>query len=100
MTTTATNTLGTALTLTVKTLGTSCAAFDGTSRRSRRPPSTAPRSAARRRVPRPATAPWPALSNEVLCFRVNLPLATGDTLQGITSAVTFTFAAEQTANNP
>jgi hypothetical protein len=35
----------------------------------------------------------------VLCFRVSLPLATDNTAQGISSAVTFTFDAEQTANN-
>ncbi len=41
------------------------------------------------------------VSNEVLCFRVSLPLATTNpALQGLTSAVSFTFAAEQTANNP
>jgi hypothetical protein len=31
---------------------------------------------------------------------VSLPLATADALQGATSAATFTFDAEQTANNP
>jgi hypothetical protein len=36
----------------------------------------------------------------VLCFRVSLPLTTGNALQGITSAASFTFDAEQTANNP
>jgi hypothetical protein len=39
-------------------------------------------------------------TNEVLCFRVSLPLTAADTLQGASSAATFTFNAEQTANNP
>jgi len=39
-------------------------------------------------------------ANEALCFRVSLPLATGNGLQGATSVATFTFDAEQTANNP
>ena len=41
-----------------------------------------------------------AATNEVLCFRVSLPIGTGNGLQNTTSAVTFTFDAEQTANNP
>ena len=38
-------------------------------------------------------------ANEVLCFNVSLPLATGNTYQGLTSTATFAFVAEQTANN-
>ena len=37
---------------------------------------------------------------ETLCFRVNLPLATGNGYQSATTTATFTFDAEQTANNP
>jgi hypothetical protein len=99
MSTTATNTLGTALTLTVRTLGTSCATFDGTVVVA----TTALNGAAIGSATQGAQAgdrTLAGLANEVLCFRVELPLATGDALQGITSAVTFTFAAEQTANNP
>lgn len=99
MSTTATNTLGTALTLTVRTLGTSCATFDGTIVVA----TTALNGAAIGSATQGAQAgdrTLAGLANEVLCFRVELPLATGDALQGITSAVTFTFAAEQTANNP
>ena len=40
-----------------------------------------------------------ATASETLCFRVNLPLATGNTFQNATTTVTFTFDAEQTANN-
>jgi spore coat-associated protein N len=41
-----------------------------------------------------------ASSSETLCFDVSLPLATGNTFQGATTTATFTFDAEQTANNP
>ena len=39
-------------------------------------------------------------TNEVLCLNVRLPLATANASQGQTTTATFTFAAEQTANNP
>jgi hypothetical protein len=39
-------------------------------------------------------------ASEVLCFRVSLPLSTDDTFQNTSSDATFTFDAEQTANNP
>ena len=39
-------------------------------------------------------------ASEVLCFRITLPLVTPDAFQGATSVATFTFNAEQTANNP
>jgi hypothetical protein len=39
-------------------------------------------------------------ANEVLCFRVSLPLATGNSFQGLTTTATVAFVAEQTANNP
>lgn len=40
-----------------------------------------------------------ASANEVLCFKVLLPTATGNTYQALTTTATFDFAAEQTANN-
>jgi hypothetical protein len=40
-----------------------------------------------------------ASANEVLCFHVSLPGATGDAFQSATTTATFTFAAEQTKNN-
>lgn len=40
------------------------------------------------------------LSNETLCFRISLPLATGNAYAAATAVTTFTFDAEQTANNP
>lgn len=39
-------------------------------------------------------------ASEVLCFQVTLPFNTPNAFQGATSTATFTFAAEQTANNP
>lgn len=38
-------------------------------------------------------------ASEVLCIRVLLPLAIGNTSQGITTTASLNFAAEQTANN-
>ncbi len=99
MTTAATNALGTSLQLTVKDLGTDCATFDGntvlaaTTLNGALIGSSAQGAQAGDRV-------LDAATNEVLCFRVSLPFGAANTLQGATSAVTFTFAAEQTANNP
>jgi len=53
----------------------------------------------------PATGPHAndrtlaASASEILCFRVELPLASGNAYQGITSTATLTFVSEQTANN-
>lgn len=99
LTSTATTALGTALQLTVKTLGTNCATFDGTTVLA----ATALNGAAIGSPTQGAQAGdrvLAAASSEVLCFRVSLPLATGNTLQGLTSALTLTFDAEQVANNP
>jgi len=99
MTSAATNVLGTTLQLEVKTLGTNCATFDGTTivgpttLNGALIGSAAVGAQAGDRVLAAAT-------NEVLCFQVSLPWATGNALQNTNSAVTFTFAAEQTANNP
>jgi spore coat-associated protein N len=40
-----------------------------------------------------------ASGSETLCFHASLPLATGNAFQGATTTATFTFDAEQTANN-
>lgn len=40
-----------------------------------------------------------ASASETLCFRVSLPSGTGNSYQGATTTVTFTFDAEQTVNN-
>ena len=39
-------------------------------------------------------------ASEVICYRATLPIATGNTFQGAATTATFTFSAEQTANNP
>jgi predicted ribosomally synthesized peptide with SipW-like signal peptide len=96
--TVASNILGDELTLTVKTFGTDCSAFDGTTVLA----ATTLDGAAIGSPTQGADAGdrvLGAASSEVLCFRVSLPLATGNAAQGISSAVTFTFDAEQTANN-
>ena len=99
LTAAATNLLGDTLTLTVKTLGTSCTAFDGTTVLA----ATALDGAA---IGDPAPGAdagdrtLAAAASEVLCLQIGLPLSTGNTLQGATSTAAFTFDAEQTANNP
>lgn len=41
-----------------------------------------------------------AAANETLCFRVSLPQGTSGAYQAASTTTTFTFDAEQTANNP
>ncbi len=41
-----------------------------------------------------------ASASEILCFKVELPLAAGNGFQGATTTATFTFDAEQTSSNP
>ena len=85
------------LTLTVKTLGTSCALFDGTSVY-----AGALASALFGDPTQGAQAGDRTLAgagSETLCFRATLPLATGNAYQNATTTTTFTFQAEQTANN-
>lgn len=86
------------LTLVVKTAGTSCAAFDGTQIYSGALNGAAFGSNAAGAQAGDRTLN--AGTNEVLCFRATLPLATGNAFQGATTTATFTFDAEQTANNP
>lgn len=100
MTTAASGTLGSALELTVRTLGTNCATFDGS--------VVVAATTLNGALIGDATAGADTgdrvlngLTNEVLCFRVSFPSAVTDPLLGgQTSAVTFTFDAEQVANNP
>lgn len=40
-----------------------------------------------------------ASATQQLCFRVSLPLSTGNTFENLTTTATFAFAAEQTKNN-
>ena len=39
-------------------------------------------------------------TSETLCFRVQLPVGTGNAFQGASTTTTFTLTSEQTANNP
>jgi len=41
-----------------------------------------------------------ASASEILCFQVQLPSNAASSLQGLSTTATFTFDAEQTANNP
>jgi predicted ribosomally synthesized peptide with SipW-like signal peptide len=92
--------LASQLTVTIRELGTSCAAFDGTQLYS----GTVP-YATGNLVGDPAQGAdagdrtLNASASETLCFRATLPLATGNAYQGAATTMTFTFSAEQTANN-
>jgi spore coat-associated protein N len=86
------------LQLTVKSAGTSCAAFDGTTLYTGALSAAAFGSNAAGAQAGDRTLN--AAANEVLCFRATLPAATGNAFQGATTTATFTFDAEQTANNP
>ena len=101
MSTVATNALGAQLQLTIKTqdAGGGCAAFTGTSVLA----ATTLNGAGFGSSVQGANAGdrnLAAGASEVLCFRVSLALSTGNAFQGATSAATFTFDSEQTANNP
>jgi len=100
-----TKSLRDALSLTVKTIdattpGTPCDNFDGTTL------YTGVLGASTAAVGSPAAGAQAGdrtlagLSNETLCFRISLPLATGNAYAAATAVTTFTFDAEQTANNP
>jgi hypothetical protein len=96
--------LASQITITIRQLGTSCAAFDGTQLY-----SGVVGYATTNLVGNPAQGgqagdrvlnPAPATNNETLCMRATLPLGTGNTYQGASTTMTFTFDAEQTANLP
>jgi spore coat-associated protein N len=102
MSTVATNALGDQLTLAVRQedAGGGCAAFTGTVVVAA---GTALDGAGFGSAVQGAQAGDRVLvggASEVLCFRVSLPLNSGNAFQGVSSAATFTFNAEQTANNP
>jgi len=101
MTTAATNddslSLKDALTLTIKTLGTNCATFNGT--------QLYTGTLANGAIGNPAQGPdggdrtLAASGSEDLCFKVEFPSGATEPEDAATTA-TFTFAAEQTKNNP
>ncbi len=86
------------MTLTIKTLGTSCATFDGTTVFSGALSAAALGSNAAGAQAGDRTLSGAA--SETLCFRASLPIASGNGFQNATTTTTFTFDAEQTANNP
>jgi hypothetical protein len=86
------------MTLTVKTLGTSCAAFDGTTLYNAALSAAAFGSNAAGAQAGDRTLA--AAASETLCFRATLPLASGNGFQNAATTTTFTFDSEQTANNP
>jgi spore coat-associated protein N len=94
------------LTLTVKTIdvttpGTPCNDFDGTSVLAATVLGATTAGFGDPTVgPQAGDRVLSAGANETLCFRVTLPGGTGDPFQGATTTTTFTFDAEQTANNP
>jgi predicted ribosomally synthesized peptide with SipW-like signal peptide len=102
MSTVATNALGGQLTLTVRAedAGGGCAAFTGAVIVTA---GTTLNGAAIGSAAQGAQAGDRTLAggaSEVLCFRVSLPMSTGNAFQGVSSVATFSFDAEQTANNP
>lgn len=82
--------LATALTLTIKTVGSSCADFDGTTLFDGPLDEAAFGSEANGR-------PLPAATAEILCFRIGLPFDTGNALQGAATTVTLSFGASTQA---
>lgn len=83
--------------LVVKTAGTNCATFDGSTLF-----SGTLASAAFGDVTPGADANDRTLAaglSETLCFRATLDISTGNAFQGAATTTTFTFTAEQTANN-
>jgi len=102
MTTTATDADGKALknlmTLTIKTSGTSCAAFDGTTLFTGVIASAALGNVAVGQ--QTGDRQLVAAGSEQLCFRAAMPDSAGNAYQQAATTATFTFAAEQTAHNP
>ena len=93
------------LTLTIKTVdvttpGTPCNDFDGTQLYTGDLDSTAGKLVGdSTQGAQAGDRTLTAAANETLCFRVTLPLSTGSSYQGAATTATFTFDAEQTANN-
>jgi hypothetical protein len=88
------------LMLQVKTLGTSCAVFDGTDVVTSAALGTNPGFGSNAQGANAGDRTLASAASETLCFRVTLPLGTGNAFQGATTTATFTFDAEQTKNNP
>lgn len=87
-----------AITLEIRTLGTNCATFNGTVLYSSSLGAAAMGSTAAGNQAGDRTLNGGA--SEVLCLRATLPLSTASSYQAAATTATFTFEAEQTANNP
>jgi predicted ribosomally synthesized peptide with SipW-like signal peptide len=91
--------LNTQLVITVRQVGSGCAAFDGAIVFS----GPVPTAGVTMYGELGAIAGEVTLAqgaSQTLCFQASLPFGTGNGYQGATSTYTFTFNAEQTANNP
>src|SRR4051794_20399342 len=88
------------LTLTVKTVGTNCSTFDGTQLFNGTLGATTAILGSPTQGADSGDRNLAASASEVLCFRLQLPSGTGNPYQGAATTTTFTFDAEQTANNP
>jgi spore coat-associated protein N len=95
-----TKNLRSVLTLTVKTQGTNCTTFDGTQLFSGTLGATTAIMGNPAQGADSGDRTVAASASEVLCFRLQLPLGTTNAYQGAATTTTFTFDAEQTANNP
>jgi predicted ribosomally synthesized peptide with SipW-like signal peptide len=96
-----------ALVLKIKTLGTSCATFDGTSLYDSTTgndgidgPVSAKLVGDLAQGAQAGDRALAATASESLCFQVSLPIAAANALQGATTTAQWVFSAEQTANNP
>lgn len=87
-----------AIVLDVRTAGTDCATFDGASLYSGTLNGASFGSTASGAQTGDRTLA--AGVSETLCVRASLPSSTGDAYQNAATAATFSFVAEQTANNP
>jgi predicted ribosomally synthesized peptide with SipW-like signal peptide len=102
MTTTATNALGGQLTVAVRAedAGGGCAAFTGAVIVASGTTLNGAGFGSSAQGPQAGDRVLAGGASEVLCFQVSLPQNTDNTFQGATSLATFSFNAEQTANNP
>lgn len=87
-----------AITLEIRTEGTSCATFDGTVLYSSTLGAAAFGDVATGNQAADRTLNGGV--SEVLCLRASLPSGTASSYQSAATTATFTFEAEQTANNP
>jgi hypothetical protein len=99
MSATATTALGDTLSLEIRTEGTDCATFDGAAVLAATVLDGAAFGSPAQGV-QGGERTLAAGADEVLCFRVSLPLAAGNGVQGLTADAEFDFDAGQTANNP